>query len=205
MAFTGIDYPGLELFGGIYVNLYTAPALMAGSISVVGIILLIFFFNGKMRLHNSKKKIHPKETKNGNSSELQNNGNSIPLREITPDEKEDSDSDSRRDSIIEITSVTQGDPDFLGIANLPLDTESTTDSEPKIPYNIPAISVLIFTKVVGELVMLNLSTIIPPYIMTAFQWSSAEAVKMQSVMMGCVGALIILFSSAFVFLKLGTK
>ncbi|KAE9552448.1 hypothetical protein FO519_004333 [Halicephalobus sp. NKZ332] len=180
LAFTRIAYPGFELFGGIYLNLYTAPALMAGGISIIGILLMIFLFNGKMRVQNSGRRVRPSEAKKEVSSDFDENKNQIPLKEINL---------NREDSYL----------------NLQKESDTEENSEKEVPYNMIAILVLIFTKVVGELVMLNLSTIIPPYIMTAFQWSSEEAVKMQSVLMGCVGSLIILFSSAFVFLKLGTK
>ena len=174
-------------------NLYTAPALMAGSISIIGIILLIFFFNGKITSQNSRKDMY--------SIETESNGNIIPLKDTNLDENED----SRRNSIIRMASISQRDSDLLNISNLPLDSVSDTNSEPEITYNISAILILIFTKAVGELILLNFSTIIPLYIMTAFQWSSADVVKMQSIMMGITGTLIILSSSAFVFLKLGTK
>ena len=160
---------------------------MAGVISVIGVLLLIFSFNGKMRSQNLRRKIHPKQDKKEEISELNNNKSSIPLEEIHMNGKENS------------------DPNFLKISNLPLDSDSDTDSEPTIPYNIIAIIVLIFTKVIAETVMLNFSTIIPPYIMTAFQWSSTDAIRMQSILMGCMGTVLILTSSAFVFLKLGTK
>jgi hypothetical protein len=52
LIFTNLGYPGIPLFFNIHINLYTAPILMVILISIVGIILLIFLFDGRMKIYN---------------------------------------------------------------------------------------------------------------------------------------------------------
>ncbi|KAE9549354.1 hypothetical protein FO519_007429 [Halicephalobus sp. NKZ332] len=63
IIFTRFGYPGWSLFFGLHWNLYTAPIFLSFITSIVGIILLIFFFNGKM---------HVKEKNEEESSSIQN-------------------------------------------------------------------------------------------------------------------------------------
>lgn len=47
ILFTALGYPGIPLLG-VHLNLYTAPIWMTIVISIIGIYLLCFHFNGKM-------------------------------------------------------------------------------------------------------------------------------------------------------------
>lgn len=50
MIFTLFGYPGWHIIFGIHWNLYTAPNFLAFCMSIVGIILIIFWFDGKMHI-----------------------------------------------------------------------------------------------------------------------------------------------------------
>uniref|UniRef100_A0AC34QDQ6 Uncharacterized protein n=1 Tax=Panagrolaimus sp. JU765 TaxID=591449 RepID=A0AC34QDQ6_9BILA len=50
LIFTSFGYPGIHLFFGIHWNLYTAPNFLAFCMSIVGIILIIFWFDGRMHV-----------------------------------------------------------------------------------------------------------------------------------------------------------
>uniref|UniRef100_A0AC34PWJ2 Uncharacterized protein n=1 Tax=Panagrolaimus sp. JU765 TaxID=591449 RepID=A0AC34PWJ2_9BILA len=50
MFFTLFGYPGIHLMYGIHWNLYTAPNFLAFCMSIVGIILIIFWFDGRMHV-----------------------------------------------------------------------------------------------------------------------------------------------------------
>ncbi|KAH7721578.1 Protein Y53G8AR.7 a [Aphelenchoides avenae] len=50
LGFTYLGYPGVNFLFGTHINLYTAPILFTIIISVVGIVLLLFWFDGRMRM-----------------------------------------------------------------------------------------------------------------------------------------------------------
>ncbi|KAI6213749.1 hypothetical protein M3Y94_00188200 [Aphelenchoides besseyi] len=49
IGFTTLGYPGVSFILGTHINLYTSPVLLTIFISLVGVCLLIFCFDGKMR------------------------------------------------------------------------------------------------------------------------------------------------------------
>lgn len=44
LLFTPLLYPGYELFWGLHINLYTAPAIFSALMCIFGIITMQFFF-----------------------------------------------------------------------------------------------------------------------------------------------------------------
>jgi MFS family permease len=72
-------------------------------------------------------------------------------------------------------------------------------------YDVLAVIVLILVKVTSELVILNLATVCPPYMMTAFEWTSEDTIIIQTVLMFSIGALSILFALSYIFFKMGQR
>lgn len=95
--------------------------------------------------------------------------------------------------------------EFITTDNVDPIVENSEIINEKIPLNFPAIIVSIFTKVIAELLMLNFATIIPPYVMTVFEFTSEETVRLIAPLMGAVGLITIAFSVAYMFFKLGKK
>lgn len=50
MIFAAIKYPGLKLLFGTHLNLYTAPIYFTIFISITGIVMLVLYFDGRMRI-----------------------------------------------------------------------------------------------------------------------------------------------------------
>lgn len=65
--------------------------------------------------------------------------------------------------------------------------------------------VLILTKMVLELINIIFSTIGAIYAMAAFQLTSSDTIKLQSLMMALIGLLSVIIGFAYVFLKLNTR
>ena len=51
LGFSKITYPGITLLAGAHFNLYTAPIVLLGITSMIGICLLFCCFDGRMRVH----------------------------------------------------------------------------------------------------------------------------------------------------------
>jgi hypothetical protein len=45
MAFTPLGYPGVQLFGLISLNMYTAPAYVANAMVLIALVVIWLFFN----------------------------------------------------------------------------------------------------------------------------------------------------------------
>ena len=56
MLFSLIQYPGLSLLFGIHFNSFTAPVFLTFLTSLIGALLLIFFFNGKLHVPTEEEK-----------------------------------------------------------------------------------------------------------------------------------------------------
>jgi MFS family permease len=88
--------------------------------------------------------------------------------------------------------------------------EEPTKEEEKAPKNLPkydviAVIVLILVKITSELVILNLATVAPPYMMTAFEWTSEDTIFFQTIIMFSIGTLSICFALSYIFFKMGQR
>uniref|UniRef100_A0A7E4VDF0 MFS domain-containing protein n=1 Tax=Panagrellus redivivus TaxID=6233 RepID=A0A7E4VDF0_PANRE len=62
VIFAQIGFPGWPLFLGTHFNVYTAPVVLSAVTSIVGLILLVFYFDGRMRIRDTPKALlHPEE------------------------------------------------------------------------------------------------------------------------------------------------
>uniref|UniRef100_A0A914YVB2 Major facilitator superfamily (MFS) profile domain-containing protein n=1 Tax=Panagrolaimus superbus TaxID=310955 RepID=A0A914YVB2_9BILA len=57
LLFALIPYPGLKLLFGMHFNLFTAAVYLALITSIVGILALIFFFNGKLHVLSKEERV----------------------------------------------------------------------------------------------------------------------------------------------------
>uniref|UniRef100_A0A914DV42 Major facilitator superfamily (MFS) profile domain-containing protein n=1 Tax=Acrobeloides nanus TaxID=290746 RepID=A0A914DV42_9BILA len=158
MIFAAIKYPGLKLLFGTHLNLYTAPIYFTIFISIIGIVLLVLYFDGRMR-------------------------------------------------ILDPTVVKEDIVELATIEPVKLETTDSNSCEPtpRISYDIIAISICIFTNLVLGLISMISTTILPTYSMTVFQWTSEQSVMYNSMAMGAVGVLYILWNIAYMFLRFGQR
>uniref|UniRef100_A0AC34Q8K6 Major facilitator superfamily (MFS) profile domain-containing protein n=1 Tax=Panagrolaimus sp. JU765 TaxID=591449 RepID=A0AC34Q8K6_9BILA len=75
----------------------------------------------------------------------------------------------------------------------------------KVSVNKLSVIVLILTKMILELVNVNFSTIAPMYAMAAFQLTSTDAVKLQSLMTALIGLLSVAICFGYVYFKLNSR
>lgn len=47
LLFTPLPYPGYKLLAGLHINLYTAPAMFSFFMSLLGIVIVQFYFKEK--------------------------------------------------------------------------------------------------------------------------------------------------------------
>uniref|UniRef100_A0AC34GSP6 Major facilitator superfamily (MFS) profile domain-containing protein n=1 Tax=Panagrolaimus sp. ES5 TaxID=591445 RepID=A0AC34GSP6_9BILA len=57
MLFALIPYPGIKLLFGMHFNLFTAAVYLALITSIIGILALIFFFNGKLNVLSKEERV----------------------------------------------------------------------------------------------------------------------------------------------------
>lgn len=69
MIFSQISYPGIPLFFGTHFNLYTAPVVLAGSTSLIGIVLLICCFDGRMKVRDIPAPVYTEDVALGTVDE----------------------------------------------------------------------------------------------------------------------------------------
>uniref|UniRef100_A0A7E5A199 MFS domain-containing protein n=1 Tax=Panagrellus redivivus TaxID=6233 RepID=A0A7E5A199_PANRE len=189
MLFTLLGYPGASLFLGFNLNLYTAPFYLAILLSIVAVILLIFFFNGTMRI--TQKKIAIPTTEN--TAELDD------IKRISVVITEDVfKHDSSEKPISTIQKLSKKVKEILQIRRRSRKVKPVKT----VKYDKIAVFVLMATKITLELNMLAITSLMAPYSMAAFQWSSSDTVKYTSAMMLAVGGFSMIFSVAYVFFKI---
>uniref|UniRef100_A0A914DI28 Methyltransferase domain-containing protein n=1 Tax=Acrobeloides nanus TaxID=290746 RepID=A0A914DI28_9BILA len=149
IAFMGLGYPGADFIFGTRLNLYTVPILLTFGVSIIGIILLIFFFDGKMRIRKKE----------------------VLFEKVS-------------------TISSDGSKDNLEISNESESTFNTNDQH--IGYDKIAAIICIITSTLVGVMMLVLSTVLPPFAMMVFNWTSEDMILYQAIGMILVGICIIL-------------
>ncbi|KAH7702216.1 Protein W03C9.6 [Aphelenchoides avenae] len=82
---------------------------------------------------------------------------------------------------------------------------SSSAATPARKYDLVAVLLCFFTKMVIGLTILHFSTIGSPYTMMTFKFTSAEAVMYQSAMFGLVGLMAVAWNTVYVFCNLRSK
>ncbi|TKR69382.1 hypothetical protein L596_021550 [Steinernema carpocapsae] len=59
LLFTPIGYPGVTVFTGGHINMYTAPVIFALLCNIMALLLLIFYFKDKTTATRSRGSIRP--------------------------------------------------------------------------------------------------------------------------------------------------
>uniref|UniRef100_A0A7E4W8M5 MFS domain-containing protein n=1 Tax=Panagrellus redivivus TaxID=6233 RepID=A0A7E4W8M5_PANRE len=173
VLFTFLGYPGISLPFGFHLNLYTAPIYLALVTSGVGILFLSLWFNGKMRIKQKKIALSPA----AENYELQDYQNiSVYTNGLNDDGSNSS-----------ITKTQRPSDEVKGVK--------------VVRYDKIAVFVLMAAKVSVELNMLAITSLMTPYSMAAFEWSSADSVTYMSAMMFAIGGFSMIFSVAYVFFK----
>ncbi|KAE9553921.1 hypothetical protein FO519_002847 [Halicephalobus sp. NKZ332] len=85
------------------------------------------------------------------------------------------------------------------------ETEEVDQTPENVQYDKIAVGLMIATTLVFSFASLNLSTLIPVYMMAAFEWTSSQSVLYISVVLGASGVCFILFVAGYVFCKLGDR
>uniref|UniRef100_A0A7E4VED7 MFS domain-containing protein n=1 Tax=Panagrellus redivivus TaxID=6233 RepID=A0A7E4VED7_PANRE len=169
LLFTLIKYPGVSLFLGFHLNLYTAPVYLAMITTGIGLALLIFLFNGKLR---TKK---PKPKSNENTTEK------ISVQYIG----------------------------LNGYVTTRFGVDVAEDEPLNEVHNVKidklAVFVLLVVKVSFDVNMLAITSLMTPYAMTAFEWTSANSVTYMSALMLAIGCASMFFSVGYMFFKFGER
>uniref|UniRef100_A0A914DMD8 Major facilitator superfamily (MFS) profile domain-containing protein n=1 Tax=Acrobeloides nanus TaxID=290746 RepID=A0A914DMD8_9BILA len=155
LVFTRIGYPGWNFIFGTKLNLYTVPVLITLGISFIGVILLIFCFDGKMRVRRKE---------------------SIPMESV---------------------STVSDSYEIL--------TDTIEEPNEKISFDKIAAVICMIANLVSNFVSLVITTILPPYMMMMYEWTSDHAVLMQSIIMPIVGACVLFVNSGYIFCNFGKR